>query len=62
MIQQPGSSPANQMIVQSERGTLQNLLIVAAQKESAGAPVIKRMTDWRILEVEPVCHERDRKH
>lgn len=32
-------------IVQSERDTLQNLLIVAAQKEFAGAPVIKRMTD-----------------
>ncbi|EJU19103.1 MULTISPECIES: hypothetical protein [Enterobacterales] len=48
-------------IVQSERETLQTLLIVAARKESAGAPVLKRMTDWRIPEGEPVCHEADRK-
>ncbi|WP_060876675.1 hypothetical protein [Klebsiella variicola] len=34
----------------SDRAALQTLLIVAAQKESVGAPVIKRMTDWRIPE------------
>ncbi|HCX5853880.1 TPA: hypothetical protein ACGGE1_004717 [Klebsiella pneumoniae] len=43
----------------SDRAALQTLLIVAAQKESVGTPVIKRMTDWRIPEGEPVCHEAD---
>lgn len=48
-------------IVQSERRTLQNLLIGAAQTEFAGAPVVKRMKDWRLAEGEPVSLETDKK-